>query len=54
MELSLRIITQARTDQYNTMCSLVAHHRLQTDYKDDERSIGDRAIPNNAKVKEVK
>ena len=44
-------ITQARSDRYNIMCSLVAHDRLQTDYKDDEISIGDRAIPNNATVK---
>ena len=28
-------ITQARTDRYNLMCSLVAHDRLQRDYKDD-------------------
>ena len=28
-------ITQARTDQYNLMCSLVAYDRLQLDYKDD-------------------
>ena len=27
-------ITQARTDRYNIMCSLVAYDRLQTDYKD--------------------
>ena len=47
-------ITQARTDQYNIMCYLVAHDRLQTDYKDDEISIGDRVIPNNATVKELK
>ena len=47
-------ITQARTDRYNIMCSLVAHDRLQKDYKDDEISIGDRAIPNNATVKELK
>ena len=38
-------ITQARTDRYNIMCSLVAHDMLQDDYKDDESSIGDRAIP---------
>ena len=44
-------ITQARIDQYNIMCSLVAHDRLQTDYKDYESSIGDRAIPNDATVK---
>ena len=36
------------------MCSLVAHDRLKTDYKDDESSIGDRAIPNDATVKELK
>ena len=35
-------ITQARTDQYNLMCSFVAHDSLQLDYKDDEISIGDR------------
>ena len=44
-------ITQARTDQYNIMCSGVAHDRLQTDYKDDESSIGDRAIPKDGTVK---
>ena len=47
-------ITQARTDQYNLMCSLVSHNRLAPDYKDDESSIGDREIPNNATVKELK
>ena len=36
------------------MCYLVAHDRLQTDYKDYERSIGDRAIPNDATVKQLK
>ena len=35
-------ITQARVDIYNFMCSLVAHDRLQLDYKGDESSIGDR------------
>ena len=44
-------ITQAITYRYNIMCSLVAHDRLQTDYKDDEISIGDRQIPNDATVK---
>ena len=39
-------IKQARTDRYNIMCSLVAHDRLQNQYKDDESSIGNRAIPN--------
>ena len=47
-------ITQARTDRYNIMCSLVAHDRLQDDYKDDEISIGNRAIPNDATVKALK
>ena len=35
-------ITHSRTDLYNIMCSLVAHDRLEPDYKDDESSIGDR------------
>ena len=35
-------ITQAITDRYNLMCSLVAHDRLQPDYEYDESSIGDR------------
>ena len=36
------------------MCSLVAHDRLQDDYNDDEISIGDRAVPNDATVKALK
>ena len=44
-------ITQERTDRYNLMCSLVAHDRLQLYYKDDESSIGDREIPNDATIK---
>ena len=44
-------ITQARTDQYNIMCFLVAYDRLQLDYKDDEISIGDRSILNDAIIK---
>ena len=36
------------------MCSLVARYRLKTYYKDDESSIGDREIPNDATVKELK
>ena len=47
-------ITHARTDWYNITCSLVAHDRLQPDYKDDESSIGDRSIPNDAILKELK
>ena len=30
-------ITQEITDRYNLMCFLVAHDRLQLDYKDDQR-----------------
>ena len=41
-------ITQARTDRYNLMCSLVAHDRLEPDYEDDVSSIGYRALPNDA------
>ena len=44
-------ITQARIDIYNLMCYLVAHDRLELDYKDDEISIGDREIPDNATTK---
>ena len=44
-------ITQARIYRYNIMCSLVAHDRLQLDYKDYESSIGDREIPNDATIK---
>ena len=28
-------ITQARTDRYNIMCSLVSHDRLQDDYQEN-------------------
>ena len=35
------------------MCSLVAHDILQLDYKDDERSIGDRSIPDYATIKSL-
>ena len=41
-------ITHARTDRYNIMRSLVAHDKIQTAYKDDKSSIGDRLIPKNA------
>ena len=44
-------ITQAKIDRYNLMCSLVAHDRLEQDYKDNENSFGDRAIPNDATIK---
>ena len=38
-------ITHARTDTYNLMCSLVAHVKKQTAYKDEDISIGCRLIP---------
>ena len=44
-------IKQARKDKYDLMCSLVAHDKLQLDYKYDESSIGDRSITDNAKTK---
>ena len=44
-------ITQARTDRYNLMCYLVAHDKMQPYYKDDEISIVDRSIPENATPK---
>ena len=28
-------ITQARTDRYNIMCSLISNDRLEPDYKED-------------------
>ena len=36
------------------MCSLVAHDRLQVNKPDDESSIGDRVIPNDATVKALR
>ena len=47
-------ITQARTDRYNIMSYLVAHDRMQYNKQDDESSIGDRVIPNDATVKALK
>ena len=44
-------ITQARTEQSNLMCSLVAHDRLQLDYKYDKISIGHRSINDNESTK---
>ena len=43
-------IKQARTDRYNIMCYLVAQDRLQTNYQEDDISIGDKVIPKNATV----
>ena len=36
------------------MCSLVANDRLEPDYKDNEISIGDREITNDATIKTLK
>ena len=36
------------------MCYLVAHDRMQDNKQDDESSIGDRVIPNDATVKSLK
>ena len=44
-------ITQAKTDRYNLMCSLVPRDILKLYYKDDDISIGDRAIPDDATIK---
>ena len=44
-------IAQERTDRYNLMCSLVAHDKMQPDYKYDEISIEDMSIPDNATPK---
>ena len=44
-------ITQARTDRYNHICSLVDHNILQLYYKDNKSIIGDMSIPNNATTK---
>ena len=44
-------ITQAIIDRYNLICSSVAHDGLQLYYKDDERSIGDMAIPDFSTIK---
>ena len=38
-------ITHAGTDRSNLLCYLVAHDKKQTDYEDDESSIGYRLIP---------
>ena len=35
------------------MRSLVAHDRLQLEYEDDESSIGDRTIQNDATIKKI-
>ena len=52
MEVGLRVLLhrQEHTD-IAFVCSLIAHDRLQLDYKNDESSIGDREIPNDATTK---
>ena len=44
-------ITQARTERYNIMCSLVTHDKIQPDSDDDESSLGDRSIRNDTTTK---
>ena len=46
-------ITQARTDRCNLICYLVSRDGLKIDYKDDEISIGDREIPDDATIKNI-
>ena len=55
MELGLKILLH-RLEQTDTnfICSLGAHDRMQENKPDDDSSIGDRAIPNDATVKELK
>ena len=47
-------ITHARTDRYNIMCYLVAHDKMKPNDEDDESSIGDRSIPEDATTKVLK
>ena len=47
-------ITQAGTDIYNIMCSLVAHDKMQPDYEDDERILGYRSIHKDTTPKALK
>ena len=44
-------ITKAITYKYNLMYSLVAHDKIQPDYKDGESSLGYRSIPKYATTK---
>ena len=46
-------IAQSRTDRYNLMCYLVDNDILQLYYKDDESSIGDRSISDDATTKSL-
>ena len=36
------------TDRYHLLCSVIAHYKKQPSYEEEEISIGDRSIPNNA------
>ena len=36
------------------MCSLVAHDKIQPDYEDDWRSIGERSITKNTTTESLK
>ena len=47
-------ITNARTDRYNLMCSLVAHDKIKSDYEDYGIIIGDRSITKDETTKELK
>ena len=47
-------ITQSRTDRYHIICSLVTRDSMQDNKQDDESSIGDRVISNDATVKALK
>ena len=38
-------ITQARTDRYIILCSLVENDKKKSAYEDEDISIGDRLIP---------
>ena len=48
------LITHVRTDRYNLMCSLVEHDKIKPAYEDNEISIGNRSIPKNATIKDLK
>ena len=46
-------ITQAITDIYNIMCSLVAYDKMQPDYEYDESSLGYSSIPKDSTLKSL-
>ena len=47
-------ITHSISDRYNIICSVVSHDKIKPAYEDDENSIGDRSIPKNATVENLK